>query len=301
MLPKPAPVERSLILSRDDRRRYGVRVVFHVEAIEHFGGMENVTILLPSGAIAVVSPARQTMAEPGIKLQMSIEGFATASKAEEMGLLASQSLLMTAVDRHFGLRLEYQTHEPGTVYDRLRAPGLTGLATLIRGQSPDLILTRIIDGFSRPVVDRRLFVSMELYAAALLEPSYRARFVMLVSALEPLAVQQDLGEPVNDFVVRAIAELEASPGIEEKSVQSLRGRLLLLRQESVRQALLRLFDKWFPCNRDARLALDRCYGLRSELLHEGKPRDPDTQFVQAANEIAGYISLIHRHELSTSA
>jgi hypothetical protein len=157
----------------------------------------------------------------------------------------------------------------------------------------ELITQEIIDGISRPLLDQRLRLSMELFASAYLEPNDRARFTMLVSALEPLADQQVLPDPVPQFVSKVVAELDASPGIESDVRLSLRGRVLQLKSESVRQALFRLCGKWFPGDSAARASLDRAYALRSELLHEGAPRDSDIRFSDESIQVTGYLRRIY--------
>lgn len=49
---KPPPEERKLILARDQRRKYGARLVFQVQRAEHIGGLENVTLLFDDGTLA---------------------------------------------------------------------------------------------------------------------------------------------------------------------------------------------------------------------------------------------------------
>jgi hypothetical protein len=88
--------------------------------------------------------------------------------------------------------------------------------------------------------DQKLLLSMELFCAAGLEPSQRAVFLGLVSALEPLAQTANLGRDVSSFVDECLCALEADPAIPQETKNSLKGRLGQLRGESIRQALLRL-------------------------------------------------------------
>jgi len=116
---------------------------------------------------------------------------------------------------------------------------------------------------------------MELYCAALLEPYGNARFITLVSALEPIAKQENLAPSVSSFVDSALVLLAETKDIESSLVDSLKGRVNQLRKESVRQSLRRLSNSWFPSRKDVWQVIDRAYTLRSELLHEGKLNDPD--------------------------
>ena len=285
--------ERALILARDSRRQYGVRIEFQIRYLAHFGGLENVSILLPSGVIATVSPARPLSWEGGKKLEIAVEGFATASQAEEMGLKVSQALLMTALSFNFGLRLHYHTREPGTVFDRLASTGAQMWGEMTSAPVAQDVLTAMTNGISDPLLDRLVRLSMEIFAAAWMEPNDRVRFIMLVSAVEPLAVQEELGTAVNDFVTSTLASLSAATDIDITIRQSLQGRVNELKRESVRRALFRLSETWFPSNLLARKTLDKAYALRSQLLHEGTPQDADTQFSVEADRVAPYIRRIY--------
>jgi hypothetical protein len=293
MRPKPPSEEHALILARDHRRRYGVRVQFQIQSIAHIGDIETATLQLPTGAIATFAPMRMHSWEGGRRLKLTVEGFATAADAEHTGTLAAQALLLTAISCNFGLRLNYHTLQPGEVFDRLASEGASMWGEGVTGWNRELITQEIIDGISRPLLDQRLRLSMELFAAAYLEPNDRARFIMLVSALEPLADQQVLPDSVQRFVSRAVAELDRSSGIESDVQQSLRGRVLQLKSESVRQALFRLCGRWFPGDLAARASLDRAYALRSELLHEGAPGDTDIRFSDESVQVTDYLRRIY--------
>ncbi|MFM9878885.1 MAG: hypothetical protein ACKVOO_00550 [Burkholderiaceae bacterium] len=296
MLIKPADVkrERALILARDARRKYGVRVEFQVQHLAHFGDMENVSILLPDGAIASVAPTRMLSWEGGEKLRVTLEGYATAAQAEQMGVMASQALLMTALSFNFGLRLHYRTREPGAVFDRLASPGCNMWGEMTSAPRAQDVLSSFTDTISDPLLDRRVRLSMEIFSAALLEPNDRVRFIMLVSAIEPLAEQHDLGHAVAEFVDSSLANLALLPGIDSELKQSLQSRVAQLKRESVGRALSRLSETWFPGNLVAKRALGHAYALRSQLLHDGAPHDPDIQFWVEADRIAPYIRLIYQ-------
>jgi hypothetical protein len=134
---------------------------------------------------------------------------------------------------------------------------------------------------------------LELYCSALLETNERARFVTVVSALEPLAKQESLGGSVAAFVESTITNLNATSDIEPNLLASLRGRVEQLRRESVRQALFRLADSWFPGRADLRGQIDQAYGLRSELLHNGTLSDPDSDLNAETDKIASILRSIY--------
>lgn len=77
--------ERSKIVSRPEKRRYGTKLVFQVLSKGFLGNLEHVTILLDDGAYVTLSPERQASWEGGQRFSLTLEGFPTASQAEEHG------------------------------------------------------------------------------------------------------------------------------------------------------------------------------------------------------------------------
>ena len=163
----------------------------------------------------------------------------------------------------------------------------------VMGYPASVVLEELVSAFRHDLLDPRLTLSMELYCSALLESSERARFITVVSALEPLAEQASLGDGVDVFVDSALNSLSATPDIEPNLRASLRGRVEQLRRESVRQALLRLTSTWFPGRTDIRRQIDEAYGLRSELLHDGTLSDPDCGLSAKVNTIANILRSIY--------
>ena len=286
MPPKSPDEERALITRNDSRRPYGAKVLFQILNSASIGELDNVTLLLNSGAIATISPARSASWETGQRFQVVVEGFQTARVAEEEGLRLAQTLLLCAVSMNFGLRLNYQAHEPATVFERFRSTGDSSWAEGVVGWSQPAVIAELLSSPSGPLLNRALLLSMELYCAAFLEPNERARFVTIVSALEPLAEQMDLGSGVQAFVSSMVKALDEVSDIDPQIRKSLKGRISQLKKESVRQALLRLCDTWFPQRPDVKKRIDRAYALRSELLHEGTLLDPDTDIRAEIDQIS---------------
>ncbi len=124
-MPRKLPlIERQLILAQDQRRKYGVRLTFQVQRAEYIGSLENVTLLLSDGTFARVRPDRLLGWEGGKRYEMEIVGFSAASEAEGAGMRMAQALLLSAISMDFGLRLNYQSHEPATVFDRTVSTGM---------------------------------------------------------------------------------------------------------------------------------------------------------------------------------
>jgi hypothetical protein len=294
MPPKPPQEERRLIVARDQRRKYGARLVFQVQRPQYIGDLENVTLLLEDGTLATIAPGRVLDWEGGKRYSIEVNGFPTASEAEDAGMRTAQALLLTAVSLNFGLRLNYHSHEPPTVFDRTVGTGVTAWGEGFGSYSQEIVLEEVTKAFRVPLKDRRLLLSMELFVAAALESNDRARFVMAVSALEPLAAQQTLGTEVGSVIDHLATTLSAATTISNDLKESLQGRLLQMKRESVRQALKRLCASWLPNDNDAWRRLDRAYALRSEMLHEGRPNDLDILLAEETMVISNLLRRIYQ-------
>lgn len=296
MARKPPSEERRIILANDQRRRYGTRIVFRVLHALHIGTLADVTFLLPDGTCGHIRPRSSRSSEVGVAYELDIEAFPSAAEAEQAGMRAAQALLLTAISLDFGIRLDYTGHEPPTVFDRTVSPGMTTSVEAITSWPEEVIIQELTDDFQQDLRDRRVLLSMELLAASTLESNDRARFVMAVSALEPLAVQLSLGDEVGQFVARALADLRAAPAIPQSLRASLEGRVRQLQTESVRQALSRLCARWFPGDATAREDIDHVYALRSEILHNGRVSDLDTLLGAETRNVRQYLRRIYEQE-----
>ena len=293
MNPQNTFSERTLITTQNGKRPYGAKLTFQVTHALSIGNLENVSIFLESGAVAVIQPARTASWEGGKKFQVVLDGFPTATIAEAEGLRLAQSMLLLAASLNFGLRLVYHGRLPATVYERFRSDGMSFSGEGVSGWSAPVVLEELIAAYRLDLMNPTLMLSLELYCSALLETNERARFVTVVSALEPLAKQEVLGTGVAAFVESTVTNLNATSDIEPSLRASLRGRLEQLRRESVRQALLRLSNSWFPERTDLRKQIDRAYGLRSELLHNGTLTDPDVDLNEETNRVANILRAIY--------
>jgi hypothetical protein len=282
-----------LITSRNPKRPYGAQVTFQLLNSEHIGELENVVILFESEEIATIRPGRSASWEGGKRYNIVLEGFATAAEAEFAGLRLAQALLLLATNLDFGLRLNYHAHEPAEVFQRFASEGDTTWGEGVAGRSQSVVLAELVTAYINTLLDRSLLLSLELYCTAQMEMNERARFLTVVSALEPLAKQHGLGPEVCQFVDHTLASLAGTKEISENLRESLAGRLHQLREESVRQALFRLCQSWFPGKTDVRKRLDRAYALRSELLHEGKLGDPDTDLLTETSYISKILRTIY--------
>lgn len=296
MARKPPQVERKIILKRDQRRQYGARIVFQVQRPASISNLEHVTLLIPDGTYAVIKQSNSKEWEGNKRYEVEIAGFPTASEAESAGSQMAQALLVCAVSFDFGLRLNYSSFVPQIVYDRTISPGPNCEGELYHCWAQPTFLEELEQAYLSPIKDRRLLLSMELYAAATLESNDRTRFVMTVSALEPLAEQKQLGDEISEAVDRLLECFNKENSIPSNLCDSIKGRIEQLKRESVRQALKRLCERWFPEDPSAWKTLDRAYNLRSQLLHTGLPEDLDTLLSQETQLIGKYLRHIYQCE-----
>jgi hypothetical protein len=209
----------------------------------------------------------------------NIEGFATAGEAEAMGLKLSLALLWSAITKFFGMRLEYHSPLPCIVYDRTDShSGMSTrghLSSHFPATAADLaeLMSEVLA--SSISVDRQLLLSMELFAAAGLEVSDRAKFLGLVSSLEPLASPRKYPSSVVNLMnsfraqLRAVDLSETNGGETTGVKTSLDNRLKQLEHESIRQAILRTIREILPGDDSSLKTIDEAYALRSKMLHEG--------------------------------
>lgn len=294
-MPQPPDQERSIIVRNLQKRPYGARVKFHVLSETALGSFERVTVLLDSGQYACIAPnPRKAPWEGGAKFELVLDGFATASGAEVAGRRIVQSLLWTAVELRTPIRLEYGTYEAATVYDRGRSSGIECIAFGSCIPDSRKVLNTIAESFDRfKQPNPTLILSMEIFCAAGLESSQRARFLLYVSALEPLAPVTSLGSDVTAFVEECTALLNGNAKIDSTTKNSLRGRLTQLRDESIRQALRRFLRDIFPDDAEVLSAVDRAYRLRSELIHEGRPVDLDVDLSAESDAICSVLRRVY--------
>lgn len=291
---KNASHERQVILGQPDKRPYGARVRIHLQTAGALGGAEEVCVPLPSGAFLVVEPTHKAPWEGGKKYVVTLEGFATAAAAEAAGRRLVQALLWMAVSTDAPLKLEYLTYEPASVFERARSSGATCVAYGEVSFAPMIVLAELHDAYTLLAEpDEKPLLSMEIFCSARLESSQRATFLALVSALEPLAKEASLGPAVAAFVDQCVQQLRANADIQPELKSSLDGRLLQLRQESIRQALRRLARTALPNQPEAPQLIDDAYALRSQLVHNGVPADLDTDLERESQAVSRTIRALY--------
>lgn len=282
-----------MIIGRPDKRPYGARIEFQVIHAGVLGGIESASILLGSGEVASLEPARQPSWEGGRRFEIRLKGFATASVAECQGRKLAQALLWTAVSVNSGLRLRYFTKEAAAVFERQRTSGVKIVAEGETRWDPRIVLRELVAAYAATPLDPRTLLSMEIFCSSSLEASDRARFLTAVSALEPLAESRHLGSDIDTLVRLWKDSLLTVPAMGTQLRSSLEGRLEGLRRESIRQALRRIVVEVLPDVASAPRLVDAAYGLRSQMIHEGQLSDYDVDLPDQVNKVGALLRLIY--------
>ncbi len=185
--------ERKIIIKRSDKRPYGAKLAFSTKHVTDLGINEGVCIGFESGAYVTILTEGKQSWEGGEKFTAQLEGFPTATSAEQSARRLVQALLWNAVSTAKSLSLHYTTYEPSKIYDRTASGRFVGNAFAFGSFEPTKMMGEIYDAYNTlPAPDETLLLSMEIFCSAGLESSQRATFLLLVSALEPLAAPASL-------------------------------------------------------------------------------------------------------------
>lgn len=211
------------------------------------------------------------------RIALYLDAFSSACEAERAGRLLTASLLWFAAFKRVTIGFRKRTGDYlFAIRDRTQSAGLSVEAEgrAFYKVTPDE-LASVAEGAFTAGVDASpaVLLSMEFYAASRLEATDRARFISLMTALEALAEQRDLGDQVGNILIALAEQLESVPLLQDPDNQRLRAsltsRIKQLRQESVRQAILRTVHD-LTNDQEATQFVDDAYGVRSKLLHEGR-------------------------------
>lgn len=105
-------------------------------------------------------------------------------------------------------------------------------------------------------------MAMEIFAAARLETTERAKFVGIVSILEPIAVQERYENEELTSLLEDFKKKLDSSGLDPSLKASLRGRIDQLTLESVTRAIRTLIKESLPEDSDAVEIIEEAYNLR---------------------------------------
>lgn len=176
----------------------------------------------------------------------------------------------------------YPDEEPKAVFVRFTAEEQLA-------KNPGAFVERVAAGISEQWrAPDKLRVAMELFSSSFFDGVFRSRFITLVTAVEALVVQDWRGASVQallDGACNAASSLE----IEDSVKVSLRSGLERLRTESIRGSAAKLIARILAGKEYGGLPADKFfrkyYDIRSQTVHDGRPHDPDVDFLQLVNEL----------------
>jgi uncharacterized protein (UPF0147 family) len=290
---------RLIIHDSTNQLPYGAQVGVILDETDNFNFAGEASLLLDDKqSIVRVVPCREKILYKGRisqKLDLYVEWFATVEEAEEKKSKLLLALLWAAISRKHPLLVDYQT---SLIYDRTQHGGTIGgvSAQLHVNMSSSRLVDLVNQIFSDDniEVEEKLLVSMELFTSAKLETTDRAKFVGLVSALEPLAQQEHYANQELEKLVNSFVKQLTDTSIPDNIKRSVEGRIRDLKKESISQAIQRIVQESLPANEKAVSIIKDAYNIRSTILHDGAT---DADLEQKSNEIENIIRQIYSHRL----
>lgn len=205
--------------------------------------------------------------------RLTINATDTAGNAEELGIKLAYALLCIAIDKNWGMALSWTDSPlPCRVIDRTISPGLNlqGFGSSNNHIAATDFIKALDEAFShQSKVPYSLLLSMELCASSRIESNTRSKLIMLVSAFEDLAKQQDLSAELGTIVDELKSIVKVSSIEDDRIKSSLLGQIEGLKRESVRRAVRRLLTNAGLSNEDCQF-VDKAYQARSKIVHEGQ-------------------------------
>jgi hypothetical protein len=118
--------------------------------------------------------------------------------------------------------------------------------------------------------DKLVALACKLYADSFFERSSEARFITLIGALEVLKDKDSVSTETEQLVEGWLRDVKLSK-IPEPELKSLRGQLNRMKQLSIGRGIGGVVGRHLGDDRAREVQI--LYGIRSTLVHEGKPPD----------------------------
>ena len=286
--------KREFIVRKKEKKPYGAKLEF--ELLSKLDVKGPCTLLIGDDIIVRLRPARvKDESDQQKRWHLEVEGFVTAGKAESTGLKITFGLLWWAISRKMSVRLIYNTPLPCQVFDRTQGGGGAISAfgiTVTPGNAANRMVEEVEQALMTEIdPNSNLLVSMELFNAAAHETTERAKFVMMMSSVEPLIEQVDLtgnsdyGNALQDTVDGIKQLVKDAEDLPDSIRDSLLGQVSNLKRESIGQGLRRLCDEYLSDSKEAYKLLKECYNIRSQIVHEGGTDNYLTERTQELKEI----------------
>lgn len=270
---------RQIIASVPQKTPYGAKLTLFLDGHRRFKFEGETCLLIGKDHVIQFVPGDKLLVRHEIKnpefqvWDIYIEGFPSATDAEKAGLRLATSLFWSAISKEYPMRLIYHTPLPCDVYNRNKSEGFTFKA--YGHSSFEEEVQSIVEGLETVYctsfeIEPKLLLAMELFTAAPLEITQKARFIMLLTSLEALAEQESYGEKVSQIIDFCKAEITKNPSVKSEAKASILDRLTWLNQESITHSIVRLIRQRLPCDSEAENIFREAYRIRGELLHRGQ-------------------------------
>lgn len=269
--------EREIILKYPQNRPYISKFSFILEKGSDFPFESDCSLLIENQKIIQLSKRVNNNNKGNQSWFFKVEAFKTASEAEKFTLKLIQGLLWSSIKNKYGLKLLYNSPLPFEINNRSSKGGLS-LSTSVKItliHSAKSIIEPISDILQSNIpIDAKLLVACELFTSSRLESTERAKFVGLISSLEPLCEQKNYEIPDLINEIKELKSIISKTNYEEQIKNSILGRIEGLKKESVSQSIKRTIKEYFPNNKETLETIIDAYDTRSKILHEGLV-DPD--------------------------
>jgi len=281
---------------------WSAKVDFLLNSVGGFTDLHSSSVRVPWGENLILTLEKQNihpnLVGAGAKgYRFTIDATETACEAEELGKRLACALLKVAIDRQWGLRLSWpDTPLPCRVVDRTASRGDT--AQFFGSGTSHLTLADFASTLQETFqklskAPYRLLLSMELCASARFESDNRARLVLLVSALEAIAEQQDFAPTLTELITQLCDIVSDFPIAEASLKESLLGQVRNLKRESSGRAIRRKLREAGLSDQELSL-VDVAYRARSKVVHEGR-RVPELAAMTA--ELDRIIQRVYSHQV----
>jgi hypothetical protein len=165
---------------------------------------------------------------------------------------------------------------------------------LALGKNAETFVDQMQQTLSAPLgLSEKQMLAAELYGASFFDVSFRSRFITLVTAVEALLDAPLRSREIQVFVDDAKTKAKSLVA-DTATRQAIVSSLEWLRNDSIGQAGRLLAERLLvDLEYDGLKAgkfFSHCYGLRSEIVHNGKTSDPTIDLLQLSNTCHAFVA-----------
>lgn len=279
--------------------------------------IENVADLPP---IILRSPQQNESIGDARELVLEGSGYESTAEANQAGEIVLDAVMLSFArlqkGADFGFRkpqgafttkgLEWLEQQMGQrvlqgglglkIYETEPRPRFATTEASLRASSPVVKLANVLKyavAHQQRLTDQER-VSFELYNASFFESPAKARFLLLIMAVEVLLKPRPRPPEVRQHVDELITLTRESDKLDQRQKDSLLGSLNWLHDESISQAGRRLAEQRLGGRKYEQMTppkfFTRCYSLRSKLVHGVVPPPTRSEVGTAAANLEVFVS-----------